>query len=355
VDSKFSKIRIKDIARLAGVSPGTVDRVLHNRGEVSAKTRSKILQIIQEMDYQPDILASILANKKEIRIAVLIPEGKQDNPFWKYPVKGIEEGLRELRHFGIVLDSYLFDYTERDSFIEKSAGMLKNQYQGVILAPVFTDESALVVEECRKRDIPVVLINANICSGGCLAFIGQDSLQSGKVAARLMNYGLNGDPEILIVNFIRAKGNQDHILKREEGFRLWFSGMKEAPFLRQINIPGTGNQVTEGMLEEAISASEQGVGGIFVTNSRVFRVARFLERKNYKNIILIGYDLLEENREFLKKGTIDFLISQKPAEQGHLSVIALYHHLILREKVEKNQYLPVDILTKENLDHYTYT
>ena len=49
------KIRIKDIARLANVSTGTVDRVLHNRGEVSAKSREKVEKVLKEINYQPNI------------------------------------------------------------------------------------------------------------------------------------------------------------------------------------------------------------------------------------------------------------------------------------------------------------
>ena len=58
------KIRIKDIARLANVSTGTVDRVLHNRGEVSAKSREKVEKVLKEINYQPNIYASALASKK---------------------------------------------------------------------------------------------------------------------------------------------------------------------------------------------------------------------------------------------------------------------------------------------------
>ena len=59
------KIRIKDIAALAGVSTGTVDRVLHNRGEVSQKSREKIEKILTELNYQPNIYATALASKKK--------------------------------------------------------------------------------------------------------------------------------------------------------------------------------------------------------------------------------------------------------------------------------------------------
>ena len=64
------KTRIIDIARKANVSIGTVDRVIHNRGEVSRITREKILSIIHELNYQPDILARTLAKKRVFNFAV---------------------------------------------------------------------------------------------------------------------------------------------------------------------------------------------------------------------------------------------------------------------------------------------
>ncbi len=349
-------VRIKDIADFAGVSVGTVDRVLHNRGEVSNRTREKVLGIIHKLNYQPDILASALASKRDNKIAVLIPGGTDENPFWKYPLAGVEEGLREIVHFGISLERYYFNFTDRESFLRQSAKMLSDKPQGVILAPVFTGEAALLLDSCNELKIPVVLINANICSGSCLAFIGQDSLQSGMVAARLMHYGLGDDSDVLVVNFIRENGNQNHIIKREEGFRNYYRDISKTgdSLLRQVNIGETHGNIN-GIMRKAILSSPRPVKGIFVTNSRVFRVARFLENNNCGNIILIGYDLLDENKHFLKNGTIDFLISQKPREQGYKSIMALYYHLLLKKEVEKNQYLPVDIIARENLQHYSFT
>ncbi len=348
------RIRIVDIAGLAGVSAGTVDRVLHNRGEVSPKTREKVMDIIKELNYEPDILASALAAKKTFRIAALLPYGTDQIPFWKYPVAGIEEGLLEIMHFGVSLERYYFDFFDRDSFLRQSSEILNDDMQGVIMASVFTSEAEDFLERCNERNIPVVLINANICSGSCVAFVGQDSLQSGMVAARLMKYGSGSDGEILIINFIRDEGNQDHILKREEGFRKYYGELKTGtPVLRQLNIVETAGLDGREILRDAILSPGTRVKGIFVTNSRVFRVARFLEENNAGDIILIGYDLLDENKHFLKNSTIDFLISQKPREQGYKSIMTLYHHLVLKKKVERNQYLPIDIITKENLEHYS--
>lgn len=58
------RIRIKDIAIRAGVSVGTVDRVLHNRPSVSKEARDKVEKALEEMDYQPNMYASALAYNK---------------------------------------------------------------------------------------------------------------------------------------------------------------------------------------------------------------------------------------------------------------------------------------------------
>jgi LacI family transcriptional regulator len=353
VDS--TRLRIKDIARLAGVSAGTVDRVLHNRGEVSERTRQKIMDIISKSGYQPDIFASALASRKVFRIAALIPGGTNENPFWRLPIAGIEEGMLEISGFGVSLERYYFDFFDRASFLKRAAEMVDSNPQGVIMAPVFTREASSLLDRLNKANIPVVLMNADICNGSCLAFIGQDSFQSGMVAGRLMHYGTGDDRDILIVNFIRESGNQDHILKREEGFRKYYRDFcpRGDSLLRQVSIDEKEDSVAEA-LTRALASSPRPVKGIFVTNSRVFRAAGIMDTDDPGKPALIGYDLIEENVDFLKKGTIDFLISQKPREQGYKSIMALYNHLVMKKDVAKDQYLPIDIITRENLEHYSY-
>ena len=66
-------IRIKDIAKLAGVSVGTVDRVLHNRGKVSEYALKKVTEVMNQIDYKPNLIARTLGSNKNYRIAALIP------------------------------------------------------------------------------------------------------------------------------------------------------------------------------------------------------------------------------------------------------------------------------------------
>lgn len=84
------KIRIKDIAERAGVSVGTVDRVLHERPNVSEPARKKVEQALKEMNYQPNMYASALAYNKQYTFYMLLPKHESE-AYWEE----IEEGARK--------------------------------------------------------------------------------------------------------------------------------------------------------------------------------------------------------------------------------------------------------------------
>ena len=97
----MGKIRIKDIAEIANVSIGTVDRVIHNRGEVSHSTQERIRKLLEEHNYKPDIIASSLALKRQINLAVVMPGLVNDHAFWKLPQLGVQRALDELSNYNI--------------------------------------------------------------------------------------------------------------------------------------------------------------------------------------------------------------------------------------------------------------
>ena len=352
---RFSRVRIADIAERAQVSTGTVDRVIHNRGEVAPKTREKILKILEEMNYEPDILASTLASKKTYRFASLIPEARENSLFWALPAAGLGKGLDQVKHFGISHDTFFFQYFDRQSFKDAANRLLESDPDGVIIAPVFSELTDHFCDQCRERNIPVVFINANIFNIEKLSFVGQDSFRSGMVAARLLNYGMPPDASFLVVNFMSEKGTNMHLVSREEGFRNFFSQAPEKNRnLKTLNIVGNNLPAIRQTLWEVLSprVSAEKIAGVFVTNSRVFLVADFFNSNGIKNVRLIGYDLLNANIAHLQGNTIDFLISQKPLEQGFRSFMTLFEALVLKKNVQKYQYLPIDIITRENIDYY---
>ncbi|KAA6440618.1 substrate-binding domain-containing protein [Dyadobacter flavalbus] len=341
---------VKEIARRANVSIATVDRVIHNRPGVSEKTKKKINDIITELDYQPNVLASRLASRKIISLAVLIPRVSEETDFWEAPFRGIMRAEAEIRKYGIQVQTFFFDLNDKHSFTEQAELILKKEVQGILLAPSFIDESRQLIQACQKLKIPVVFIDSNVPEQDNLCYIGPHLFQSGYVGAKLLTYRLKENHKVLVVNISKETDNYSY-LQIEEGFRSYFKDHSQPCEIIRVDIKDTDKLSVAKELTRVLYDHED-IEAIFVTNSRVFSVASFLENAGRKDISLIGYDFLKENIRFLKEGLIDFLICHKPEEQGFRGLMALYQTLVLGSPVEKVHFMPIDIITKENQAFY---
>lgn len=343
---------VKEIARRANVSIGTVDRVLHNRTGVSNTTKNKILAIMKDLDYQPNILARRLASKKVLRFASLIPAVSTETEFWNAPGKGIEMAEAEIKQFGIVIDKYFYDQNDKASFVKQTKNILKTEIDGILVAPIFIEESLAFSKLCNLKKIPQVFINSDIPNESRLSYIGPDLFQSGHLSAHMVNYLVKEGDKILIVNISKEIDSYHHLSRKEEGFRAYFKKHeKQVQIVKTDITPDTDYLSIAKRLTEVLSEHTD-VKAIFVTNSRVFSVAQFLEKTNQEDIFLVGYDFLPQSIEHLKKGVIDFLICQKPQEQGYKGIMTLYQNVVLNGEIEATYYMPIDIITKENYKSY---
>ena len=348
-----NKIRIKDIAQKANVSVGTVDRVLHNRGEVAADTRHQILAIVDELGYTPNLVAKSLALKKTYQIAALIPDSGNDNPYWEKPLIGIQQANDEIKDFSSNVKVYTFNNASETSFIQAFKAILKEKPDGLVFTPVFFNASHKIIEQCDKLEIPYVFIDVNIDGCNNLAYFGQNAEQSGYLAARLMHYMLPAGSHVLVIKPATKEGVTHHLRKREKGFLSFFlsEANQKGILATSLELNIASPKLNEESLADIFGKYDK-IDGIFVTNSRVFKVAQYLTKTQIKDILLIGYDLIRKNLDFLEKGVIHFLIGQKPEEQGYKSILTLFNFLLSEKKAMKTNYSPIDIIMKENIDYY---
>ena len=345
------KIRIKDIAEIAQVSVGTVDRVIHNRGEVSQVTRDRIRKLLQEYNYKPDIHASTLALKKNIRLAVVMPALVNEHAFWNLPASGIQRALEELAHYNIRLETCYFDQFDRHDFVRCRKEFPFDQVQGVLFAPVFKEESLVFLNQCESWNLPVVLFNSLLDGPSVRSFVGQDAYHSGFVAGKLIHYGMEAGRRAAIVNMSARTENYAHIENREKGFRAYFKERTgRVNHLLTFNLHGADDASLKRQLN--VACEEHDLAGVFVTNSRVYKVAEILSRQGHGHVRLVGYDLLPESIHYLKMEIIDFLISQSPEEQAFRGLSSLFYLVAFHREPESRQMLPIDIITRENLDYY---
>ncbi len=348
---KKSPTGVKEIARRANVAIATVDRVIHNRTGVSAKTREKVNKVIAELDYQPNFLASRLASGKIITLAVLIPSVTKETEFWDAPLRGIQRAEQEISQYGVKVESYFFNLIDPQPFIDQTIRILKAGVDGIVLSPSFISEAEQFVAQCEKLKIPFVFIDSNLPDRPSLSYIGPPLFQSGYQAGRLCTCTLSAPAQLAIVNITKALDSYTY-KQIEKGFRAYFSDRGEDVSILREDIRKTDFASVEKSLRK-LFAAHPAIDAIFVTNSRASLVARFLEDAALPaKPILIGYDFVKDNKYYLAKGTIDFLICHQPEDQGYRSVMTLYQSLVFSSKISKEYYMPIDIVTRENQAYY---
>ena len=320
---------------------------------MSKATREKILQIIEEMEYQPNILASTLALKKTFSFALIVPEPVTSEAYWNKPLIGVKKAFDEIQQYGVNISLHFFKQSDPETFKKESRLILENNPEGVVLAPFFSRESKEFIEELKSREIPYVFIDSNIKDSSKLSYIGQDSFQSGTLAAKLLDYALPDQATILILHFAKELDNMNHLVQREKGFYEYFKNKQISGnrTLVTMEIADPNDAGCQNRIRQQIESNKT-IKGIFVTNSQVYYLGRILEQFRINGIRVIGHDLIREDIGFLKKGMVDFLICQRPEEQGYRAILALFDHLVLRKDVDSENYTSMDIITKENLDYY---
>lgn len=335
-------ITIKKIAELANVSPGTVDRIIHNRGQVTQENVDIVNALIKKYGYKRNIFASNLAFNKKYKIAVFLPKHKELE-YWKLPKQGVEKAEIEFKNYSFSIDYFFYNY---DSYsFKRIANKVSNlDYDGLLFAPIFHNESVVFLNQYLKNEVPIVMIDSNITENFNQYFIGQDAFKTGLLSAKLLCYGIKIKSSILIIKITKELEITSVFHQRVKGFYSYFENLnnKLKVTIKEINILNAGKiRLTKDMFS--------GIDAIYIPNSRSYLVAEFIKNNNINNIRIIGYDLLEKNKEYLKLGYIDFIINQKPEDQGYIGITKLYKKLVLKEESEKNTYMPIEIITKENL------
>ena len=339
---------LKEIAEMAGVSRATVDRVIHVRGKVSDKAYQRVKEILDSINYQPNFIAQSLKKGAKYKIAALLPDYDFDI-YWEKALQGVKKTLKDLSILGLFCDNYLFNPNETASFVFNSRQVIEGDYDGVLVAPFFYNESLEFMRKCENIGLPYITFNTFIEAANPLCHIGQNLVQSGKTAASLLDKLLNKENKVLLLHIDEDIVNSRHMQEKEEGFKNYFKG---AGYEEGKVVVLKVSKTTE--IEKALLTalkSNSAIKGIFVSTSKVYYVADLKEAYQLDHK-LIGYDLITKNINHLKKGNIDFLIYQNPEAQASQGISLLADYLMFHKDIPGQQLLPIEIVIKENHTNY---
>ena len=348
----MKKVTINDVAKAAGVSKGTVDRVLHNRGEVSEQSWKKVINVIEKLGYIPNMHASLLASRKNFRIVCLLPEFSKGE-FWELTEKGMSQGQEYAAHYGIDIISVKYDQYDLSSFQKACIKVLDSAPSAVILAPMFRNETLKFVNTLKTIQIPYVFIDSKLEEDGYLAYYGMPMYQSGYLCADILTM----EREIKRIHIVRIErdkmGLSDPTQMRRMGFLDYISEHYPNCIVDNTFIDPKDEDSRYRRLDALFAEDTEPEKYIVMFNSRVYLVADYLKTKGISTCRVVGFDVLERNLTLLREGYVQALIAQRPDKQLIAAITTLADRLVIQKSpARKDNYAHMDIINRYNCDYY---
>jgi len=339
-----SMATIKEIATLAGVSRGTVDRVLNHRGDVNPQTEEKILKIVRALDYKPNKAGIVLAaQKKNLKLGVvLLGVG---NPFFDDVLAGVREKTRELDGYNCSVLIRQTEYSPEEQLLAID-DLLHEGINGLAVSPYNDDAIRQKINSLWEQGIPVVTLNTDIENSRRLAYVGSHFYRSGETAAGLMHLMTKGEVRVGIVSGSR------NILCHTERIAGFAHITAFHPNIRIVETVNNNDDDRESRrLTEKLLADHPEINAFYFTAGGVCGGCRAIENSGRKNdITVITNDLVPTTREYMEKGLIAATICQQPFQQGSLPLAILFSYLATGDMpTVENNYVDVNIRIRENL------
>lgn len=326
---------LQAVADKAGVSRGTVDRVLNNRANVSAEVFERVTKALEETGYVSKKELHIQNLQKRsaavaTKLGVLLPNWT--GHFKTEILRGIEAARKSLEDLQVEIFIEECQTDVPQEALELLDRLLKKGIQGIALC--VPDVPAIIggIHELERKKIPVVTFNSDLPECKRLCFVGQDYRQSGRIAAELICKCIPRDGHVLAVI-----GNREF-----EGHRTRLRGFKER--FRELNFSDSQLDVIETYNDYQITyrkvldylTEHPGLHAVYMANRSVSGCTEAVKDAGKKgDVRVICHDLAKSTKFLLKEGSVDFAITQDIFRQGYLPLI------ILREYLQKNK-LPGD-------------
>ena len=335
----------QQIAEMAGVSRGTVDRALHNRGRVNPEVAARILQIAKDMGYKPNMIGQALVRTRQALSLGLILQSAETSTMQDVS-RGAAVSAEELRSSGVELLTREIQGLDAGKVLEAIDELVGLGVRGLAIAPNNAPELVERINELHHQGIPVVTLNSDAPGSRRLCFIGMDNYRAGQTAAVLARQMLPGGGKIFTLtghlnntaHSCRVNGFFE-ALEAEEDLEL-------LPFQPCFDRDDYAHEITQHILR-----THPDLGCIYVTANGQQGVCQAIQEEGRKGAVrVIAYDLNAPNRQLLRDGSLSFAIDQAAFEQGVRPPMVLFD-LLFQEKPPQKEFLYTDILirTKYNL------
>jgi LacI family transcriptional regulator len=335
---------LKDVALAAGVSIGTVDRALHDRGRINPEIRAKVLRKVKELGYTTNSIARTLVRNKKTAIALIMPD---INEFWQEMLSGIMTSAKEWIDYDVKIDLYpLSSDDDAKSLFNTLKILEKSLPDGVIIVPFNVEEQKKQIKKLVSRGVKVITVNRDCPGSGRVCYVGEDAYLLGHTTGVLHSKFLKpGDAAAVIY----GENEEEQIQRRCKGY---IDAVKESePDARIIKEAMGGYGAGETALE--LLKKHNGIRAVFTdTNTASRQLAQSAgSLAAEKKIIISGIDANSDGLKLLDEKKLTFLVSQNPFAQGYDAARIMLDLLIKSNSPPKeHNYTRISVIIGRN--HY---
>ncbi|HJH56389.1 MAG TPA: LacI family DNA-binding transcriptional regulator [Brachyspira hyodysenteriae] len=340
---------IREIAKLAGVSIGTVDRALNNRGRIDHDVEQKILDIAKSLNYKPDKIAKSLAiRKKKFKIAAVL--NTYNNLFFEDVIKGIEIAGKEIEEFGMSIIIKRCKDFDADNQLELIEEAINEGANAMAIVAINDERVKNKISELYNNNFPIVLLNSFVDSKDCIAYVGCNYELAGEIAASLLNIISNGNNINLLVfsnNFNKMLGNKKRVDSLVSRLNSDYKNVNVQSIIEMekdnnLNFDKSKNNLLKHMDTDVVICPG--------AETSKYVINAIKELGLYNKIKIITYDCSDVVKEGLLDRGIVASITQNPQEQGYRAIKVLFEYLLTKTIPDKRYtYIETQVIFRENL------
>ena len=311
----MTRVTLVDVARAAGVSTATVDRVLNNRGGVKSRTCSQVLATAVRLGYLEDSASGVPAGVP-ITLDFVLPGGT--NRF----IEGLANQLERQSSLseGVTVRLHFLKGFTPDELALSLSG-LRGHSQGIGIIGVDHPTVREEIQNLSNDGIPMLTLVSDISHVPRIGYVGVDNREAGRLAGYLLGRFIGARPGAvaLFTGALAYRGHEE----REMGFRAvlreHFPGLSIVVHREIHDDPDRAYNETRSILEEYPDLL--GLYNIGSGNRGIGRA--LLEMKCAQKVTFVGHDVTEHTRELLLNGTMDAALDQNPAKEARLAIHCL--------------------------------
>lgn len=301
---------VNDVAKEAGVSLATVDRVLNERPGVRSVTIAKVMGAVTSLGYVRDAAAANLARQRIYRLTFLLPE--TNNEFVQALERDIAGLAKRKTHQRTTLNCVKVAPFDPDALVSAIDALDAEVTDGVGVFGPNTTDVCNAIERARDRGIAVATLVSDLPNSQRHHFIGIDNVAAGRTAARLMGRFMGGKGRILIITGSHLAN--DH-MERVNGFE---AVLREDYPALEIVTTLEGRDDAD-LIHESLPDlfnNHPKIGGIYSAAAGNPGLIRYLqETDQHRDMVVVAHELTDSSKEALTNGIFDVVISQ---DTGHL-------------------------------------